>query len=197
MVMGDATKPQTLVHVLRHSFRPSEQLAHSLQEFILPKSELHQNSILIRSMAMVALDARRHHQHEFTVPLIEARKEVDRNQNISIPITRDIKVRKLSEEVLSILLRTDDKKLMYQLHRSLKNRVPEGTSLPENPNAKFFVAADLKSTIPFDERRIADAEQQYGEVFSRQHLNTLFSVYPLGISGMDRYVPTDSLDLST
>ena len=195
--MADTAEPQTLVHVLRHSFRPSEQLTHSLQEFIPPESEHLHSSIIMKSLAKVALDSHRYWQHEFAPALIEAEKDVIRNRNLSIPIQSDIRVLKLTDTALKIVLRTNDTRSMYLLHRALKNRVPEGTSLPLNPTAVFLVTADLKSTVPFDDLRIKDAEEQYRELSSHVESQKLMNIFPEGLTGIDQYVPTKDLNLST
>jgi hypothetical protein len=195
--MSDTAKPQTLVHVLRHSFRPSEQLTHSLQEFIPPQSEHLQSSVTIKSLAKVALDSHRYRQHEFSLALIEAEKDVIRNRNISIPILEDMRVLKLTDTALKIVLRTNDIRSMYRLHRALKNRVPEDTSLPRNPNAVFLVTADLKSTVPFDDFRIKDAEAQYHELYTHKESEKLMNIFPEGLTGIDQYILTEDLDLST
>jgi hypothetical protein len=197
MVMEDAAKPQTLVHVLRHSFQPSEQLATSLEEFIPHESEHFQSSVTIASLAMIALDSYRFRQQEFLLPLREAKKDIERNRNVSIPILRGLKIRQYTANVLSVVLRTGDVRSMYLMHNALLDKVPEGTSLPDNPNAKFLVTAHIKSTVPFDQTQVAEAEEQFLDTFGNQQSNKLFSINPDTITGIDQYIPTEFLNFST
>jgi len=197
MVMEDAAKPLTLVHVLRHSFQPSEQLATSLKEFIPHESEHFQSSVTIASLAMIALDSSRFRQQEFLLPLREAKKEVERNRNVSIPILHGLKIRQYSTNVLSVVLRTGDVRSMYLMHNALFDKVPEGTSLPDNPNAKFLVTAHIKSTVPYDQIQVAEAEERFIDTFGIQLSNKLFSIKPNSITGIDQYIPTEYLNIST
>ena len=195
--MEDAAKPLTLVHVLRHSFQPSEQLATSLKEFIPHESEHFQSSVTIASLAMIALDSSRFRQQEFLLPLREAKKEVERNRNVSIPILHGLKIRQYSTNVLSVVLRTGDVRSMYLMHNALFDKVPEGTSLPDNPNAKFLVTAHIKSTVPYDQIQVAEAEERFIDTFGIQLSNKLFSIKPNSITGIDQYIPTEYLNIST
>ena len=146
---------------------------------------------------MIALDSSRFRQQEFLLPLREAKREVEKNRNVSIPVLRGLKIRQFSTNVLSVVLRTGDVRSMYLMHNALFDKVPEGTSLPDNPNAKFLVTAHIKSTVPFDQIQVAEAEERFIDTFGIQQSNKLFSIKPDSITGIDQYIPTEYLNVST
>jgi hypothetical protein len=180
----------TLAHVVRHSFRPSEQLESLLHSFAPPESIHIQSSLVIKSLAVVALDGVRAAHYEYSQPLIDAKRSVEKHSNVGMPILPDIEVRKVGEKTLNILLGSDDKQSLYILNRELKQKLPEGTPLRNNADPQYSVYARLQSTVPLDDQQLIDAEMRFKQFHDQQHAKRILSIYPQGIVGRDQYIPT-------
>ena len=177
-----------LVHVLRHSFRPSEQLGAALENFLPPESKRLPSSLEIKSLGMLALDAYSHASHAYAVQLIEARKLVEKSHGQSWAVIPDIEIRNINENSIDILMGVQNKPAMYILSRNIKRLLPEAVSLRDNVDMKFSVFARINSSVPISAEFQAEAAEQYNETYRQLGSKYLLNIYPEGISGMDQYI---------
>jgi hypothetical protein len=183
----------TLAHVVRHSFRPSEQLETFLHSFAPAESLTTHSSLAIKSLALVALDGVRAAHYEYSLPLIEARRDVEKHSNVGIPVLPDIEVRKVGEKILNILLGSDDKQSLYIMNRDLKRRLPDGTPLRNNADPVYSVYARLESSDPIDDEKLLDAEMRFKQFHDEQHTKRILSIYPQGVVVREQHIPTARL----
>ena len=190
--MEATENPLGLVHVLRHSFRSSEQLKGVLESFYPPEAENNHSTIEIRSLGMLALDAYRHANYEFSIPLIEARKDVERSRGNALEITHDVGIRRIGEKTIDVLMGIQDKTALHQLHYDMRKRLPEGKLMHSNVDRRFSVFARINANVPISDDFEADAMNGYYEKYEQLGEKHLLSVVPTGISGMDQWLPLPS-----
>jgi hypothetical protein len=185
--MEDTRQDLDLVHVLRHSFRPSTQLAHALEGFIPPGSERSRSFIEIKSLGMIALDAVKHAQYAYSQEIMDAQKTIEANRSHSFEVIPEIEVKKIGEKTLHILMGVQEKKLLYHLMRTTRQRIPEGVQLRDPESSEFSMYARIHSSIPITEEFRAEATERYNEMYQSMSGKHLFSVLPEGITGIDQF----------
>jgi hypothetical protein len=185
-----------LVHVLRHSFRPSEQLGRALSNFLPLESKRPTSFLEIKSLGMLALDAFSHASHAYTMQLIEARKAVEKSQGQSLAVIPDIEIRNVNENCIDILMGVQNRPAMYVLSRNTKHLLPEAISMRDNADPKFSVFARINSSVPITASLQAQAVDQFNDTYQQLGSKYLLNIFPEGISGKDQYVRMKRPDLN-
>jgi hypothetical protein len=194
--MEDSRHVPEMVHVLRHSFRPSEQLGKALEKFLPPESKRPPSLIEIKSLGMLALDAYLHADYTYTLQLIEARRVVEKSQRQPLAVIADIETRNVNENSIYILMGVQDSLAIDDLCQNTKNLLPDALSMRNNVDPKFSVFARINSTVPITAAFQAQAVEQYAEVYQQLGAKNLLNIFPKGISGKDQYVRARRPDLN-
>ena len=186
--MEDSRQVPELVHVLRHSFRPSEQLGRTLEKFIPPESKRPSSFVEIKSLGALALDGYLHGSHAYTLNLIEARRAIERSQGKSLEIIPDIEVKVVNDYTVDVLMGVQSKLAMYLLNRTTKRFLPDAVSLRDEADMKFSVFARMHSSVPISPYFKEEAIEQYNEDYEQFGTKHLFNILPVGISGKDQHL---------
>lgn len=187
--MEDPRQVPALVHVLRHSFRPSDQLEKALENFLPPESKQPSSSFEIKSLSMLALDGYLHANHAYTIKLMEARKAVNTSKGRSLEIIPDIEIRNVNENTIDILMGVQSKLAMYAITRTTANLLKnEAIAVRDEADPKFSVFARINSTVPITVDFQEQALEQYSQVYQQLGPKHLMNILPEGISGKDQYV---------
>ena len=187
--MEDPRQVPALVHVLRHSFRPSDQLEKALENFLPPESKHPTSSFEIKSLSMLALDGYLHGSHAYTLKLMEARKAVNASKGRSLEIIPDIEIRDVNEHTIDILMGVQSKLAMYAITRTTANLLKnEAIAVRDNADPKFSVFARINSSVPITPDFQQQALQQYGQAYEEFGSKHLMSILPEDISGKDQHM---------
>ena len=184
--MENSRQVPELVHVLRQSFRPSQQLEKALENFLPPESKRPASFIEIKSLGMLALDAYLHANNAYTLQLIEARKAVEKNQRQSLAVIPDIEMRDVNENCIDILMGVQNRPAMYVLDRNIRQLLPEAISIRDDAEAKFSVFARINSSVPISDAFKDQAAEQYAQTYQQLSSKHLLSIFPEGMSGSDQ-----------
>lgn len=100
--MEDTTREIKLVHVLRHTFRPSPELANALDGFTIPGNE--RPRFLIKTLASLVIDSTKN----YSLGLHEAKQAVERDTVTDIQLGPHLAAQRMASGALKILMRIDD-----------------------------------------------------------------------------------------
>jgi len=187
--MEEPRQVPDLVHVLRHSFRPSDTLGNTLENFLPPESKRLSSSMEIKSLGMLALDGYLHANYKYSSQLIEARKAIEKSQNQSMAIIPDIKIRRVSDEVIDVLMGVENRMAMYLLTRTTRDSFTEAIPLRDKADTKFSVYARIRSSVPITDDFQHQAVEQYNEAYQEYAPRHLMNIVPEGIIGKTQHVP--------
>jgi hypothetical protein len=186
--MEDPRQVPELVHVLRHSFRPSEQLGKALEFFLPPESKRPNNFLQIKSLGMIAIDAYMHANYKYSNELIEARKQIDKSQNQSLEITPDVDLRQVGDKSVDVLLGVRNKIALGAITLATKKYLPGGILMRDQADKKYAVFARINSSVPITARFQADSLEQYQEAYDQMGSKHLMNILPEGLIGMDQHL---------
>ena len=185
--MKNAGDHLELVHVLRHSFRPTQQLGQAIEQFVPPESEYSHSSIHIKSLGKISLDPVLNAQYVYAQQLINARSALETHKGHPLEITPDIKVRKVGETTLTILMGVKNKVALRALTRQTNAYLPGTVSEREDVSPDFSLYTRISSSVPITDAFQAEAEEQFRERYEQYNAAHLFSVIPDGIAGIDQF----------
>jgi len=155
--MEDTTREIELVHVLRHSFRPSETFEAALGAFVKPGLE--QPRFLIKSIASLAMRDDR----QYSGNIFAARQEIERSKLLDFQIGPKLAVRDLGEGALRLLFQLDDTRNEAGQETNMLNYLAmvnrTSQHLPsahkerdlEDTKFNFYTVIGPKYAIPMDE----------------------------------------------
>ena len=186
--MEEPRQVPELVHVLRHSFRPSEQLGRALEFFLPPESKRQTDSLQIKSLGIIAIDAYMHANYEYSNALIEARNQIDKSQNQSLEITHDVELRQVGEKSVDVLLGIRNKIALGALSLATSKYLSGGILMRDNVDKKYSVFARINASVPIDKGFQADALEQYRETYEQMGSKHLMNILPQGLVGMDQHL---------
>jgi len=187
--MEESRQVPELVHVLRHSFRPSDQLGLALENFRPPESRRPVSPLEIKSLGMLALDGYSHANYAYSEQLIDARRAVEKSQGRSFTLTPEIEIRHVNENAIDILMGVEDKMAMFMLMRTTKNFLPEAIPLRDNVNRKFAVFTRIHSSVPIPNSFQDQALAEYHDAYKEFGPKNLMNILPEGIIGKSQHRP--------
>ena len=194
--MEEPRQVPELVHVLRHSFRPSEQLGRALELFVPLESRRLQSSPEIKSLAMLALDGYSHANHAYTTDLIKARKAIENSPMRSFEITPDIDIRNINENNIDILLGVQNKLALYTLTRLTKNIFKTEASSGRDPaDPMFSVFVRINSSVPITPEFQQEALEQYSQIYQQLAPKHLMSIHTQGVIGNDQWLAMKRINM--
>ena len=139
-----------LVHVLRHSFRPSEQLKTSLEAFTKPG--LVRPRFLVKTLSAIALNTVDVANYHYDLPIKRAIQSFEQHHQ-PIQLGRDLAARRMADGTLNILFAADNRDHLRDLTKETMVQLPEGVPLDdgENPRFDLYVGIDQAHAIDFEE----------------------------------------------
>lgn len=198
--MEDTRPSLELVHVLRHTFRPSDQLEEALEQFLPPDSKRPAAHLEIRSLGSIALNVMNSAPSAYSLRLIDARKGFEKNRNQSFEILPRIKARQVGEKTLDILMGVHRDLSLDMLMQATRQRLPEGVQMKDPSDRSLSVYARIQSSVPIDDTFQVEATGRFVRTYRSLGPPHLFNIIPEGIAGMDQYIPipqTSSYDESS
>jgi len=186
--MEEPRQVPELVHVLRHSFRPSEQLGRALEFFLPPESKRPADFLQIKSLGMIAIDAYMHANYKYSNELIKARKKIDESQNRSLEMTPDVELRQVGEKSVDVLLGVRNKIALGAITLATKKYLPGGILMRDEADKKYSVFARINSSVPIKASFQADALEQYQETYDQIGSKHLMNILPQGLVGIDQHM---------
>jgi len=192
--MEEPRQVPELVHVLRHSFRPSEQLGRSLELFLPPESKKPANFLQIKSLSIIAIDAYMHASYQYSNALIEARKQIDKSQNRSLEITQDVELRQVGEKSVDVLLGVRNKIALGAISLATTKFLSGGVLMRDHADKKYSVFARINSTVPINTDFQAAALEKYQEAYEQLGSKHLMNILPQGLVGMDQHLRIHQYD---
>lgn len=185
--MEDTRSSLELVHVLRHSFRPTEKFGEALEVFTPPESERPRSLFAIRSLSMLAIDAVGNANYEYSQQIAAARKALDTKQNLSFEISPDIEVRRVGDKALEIYMGVQNKKELFKLLQATQRYIPEGVPLRDQVSPSYALYTRVNSLAPIPLSFSDEAAEAFMQRYEDEGKKHLFSVLPEGLAGIDQY----------
>ena len=138
---------------------------------------------------MIVLDAYRHASYQYSNELIEARKRVDNSQGQSLEVTPDFQLRQVGEKSVDVLMGVRNKIALSALSQTTKKLLPESLAMRDYADPKYSVFARIHSTVPITPYFQAEAAERYQEAYANLGTKHLLNILPVGITGMDQWLP--------
>jgi len=170
-----------LVHVLRHSFRPSEQLQSSLEAFTKPG--LVRPRFLVKTLSSIALNTVDVANYHHDLSIKRSIQSFERHHQ-PVQLGRDLAAHRMGDGALKILLSIENYADLTDLTKETAVQLPEGVLLDdgEDPRFNLFVRIDQAHAINYEEI------VQPGTALIKQLRNgqrNLYTVIPETITGRD------------
>jgi hypothetical protein len=188
--MEAASTSFDLVHVLRHSSRPSEQLGSALEIFYPPESQRNRSFVDIKTLGKITLDAYKHAQFDYSLDLIEARKAVEQHRGQSLEISPAVDIRRIGSKTIDVLLGLQDNRALYALNKQTLDFLPEGIEAYDAVDLKYSLFARIHSSIAITDSFQENAVEQYKRTYQHYGPKHLLNILPQTITGMDQFIAT-------
>jgi hypothetical protein len=147
--MKDARSSTELVHVLRHSFRPSEKLQTSLEKFT--KQGLTRPRFLIKTLSAIALNTLDVSNSYHDVAIKGAIEKFEQYRD-PIQIGYPLAAQRMADGALKIFLSSQNHKDIVDLTSKTHDKLPSGVLLDDNEDDRFdlFVHIDASHALSQD-----------------------------------------------
>ena len=148
--MEDTDQHVELVHVLRHSFRPSDRLQTSLEAFTKPG--LARPRFLVKTLSAIALNTIDAANYHYDLPIKRAIHSFEQHHQ-PLQLGRDLAARRMADGTLNILFSAENRAHLKDFAKETMVQLPEGVPLDdgENPRFDLYVGIDQAHAIDFEE----------------------------------------------
>jgi hypothetical protein len=152
--MEDTGTQPELVHVLRHTFKPSEALRHSLQNFLTNENAIHRLSIM--TLSGIALNGFEVGQYRHDEAILRARQLFERHRQ---PLQLDAHsgAKRMASGALNIYFAVEDRTSLQALKAETYRKFPDNTVFDDtfDPRFDLFVRIDRKDAVSQGEVNVA------------------------------------------
>ncbi len=186
--MEDTGYSLELVHVLRHTFRPSQQLEELLIESLPPGPVGSRSFFEIKSLSAIALNAYKTANYEYTKQIIAANKALEANKGRAFDLIPDVEIRKIGEKTLDILMGVYDRRGMYDLTHATRLRLPEAASLKSAADPRYSLFARIHSSAPITNEYGAHVSDVFKTRHDEGRRKYILNVLPNDMTGSDQYL---------
>lgn len=178
------------VHVLRHSFRPSQHLAVALERYLRPG--IAQPRSFLYATRAVVIDFNRHSISDVNLDIDAASGAFLKRTQTKVELggvnnlrdNQHVVAIKLANEALRVALFPRDPDQFRQLIEPF-DHLPNDSSKPPSPNMRHFIYADILPNVLGDMTTVAKATN----VLNRELDDTVSArLYTAQPSGIDRQV---------
>lgn len=194
--MEDTGRNIELVHVLRHSYRPSHVLEEILEGSVQPRAERPRSLASIRSLSMIAFNAMDVANMKHANAIFKARQFVDTQTNQWFRLGEYIEVKKAGEKALAILMSvvnddgsTNEGNLpskYTQFTDAVNERLSDGISLRDPGDPQYSLYARLEYFTPVTDEFQQSVSKDLGDAFFALAAKGILSVSPNGLPGFDQ-----------